>query len=303
MSYLLNSVNIYTSYGIQGGHAPRSNISMQECFDMPERIGTTYKDWGDSDSVEPWVNAGEIMFGGRDIVFSGFMQGTVLAINTNLQNFYNAINAATGLNIFETPYHSASGYVKSVIPEHANGGCTIKMTFREPVVVLTGELPASGTGAYTIDSIPFSSFGLYLSKAERLHDLPGNKEQYFTKYGQEGYQIVKRKHKTLEMNGFVTGSSLSDFTTNIKALYKVFSSAGTRTIVLNTVTSVACFATKGFKVDNIHYSNTGVIARFYINLMVKSVGLPASADSTTVTADSTIITADTTIITADSIPL
>ena len=81
--------------------------------------------------------------------------------------------------------------------------------------------------------------------------------------------------------------------------------SGTRTIVLDNVTSIVCFATKGFKVDNIHYSNTGVIARFYIDLIVKSVayGLSTTADSTDITADSTDITADSTIITADSVPL
>ncbi len=272
MAYTLNSVDLTTTYGITPSHAPGSNIAMEGCFDMPQRTGTTYKDWGDNDGVEPWVGANDIMFGGRDIVFSGFLTGTVSAINTKLQTFYTAIDAATGLSIFATPYHSASGYIKSVIPEHLPGGCTVKMTFREPAVALTGTLPASGTsGAYTIDNIPFSSFGLYLSKAERLHDLPENKEQYFTKYGQEGCQIVKRKNKMLEMNGFVTGSTLTNFITNVKALYKVFSSSGTRTIVLDTIVTVVCFATEGFKIDNIHYSNVGVIARFHINLMVKSV--------------------------------
>jgi len=271
MAYLLNNVNLYDTYEIRGSHALGSNISVQGCFDMPQRIGTTYKDWGDSDGVEPWVGANDIMFAGRDIVFSGFMQGTVSEINTNLETFYTAVDAATGISVFATPYHSASGYVKSVIPQHVHGGCTVKMTFREPAVTLTGSLPATGTGAYTIDSIPFSSFGLYLSKADKLHDLPEGKEQFVTKYGQEGYQIVKRKNKILEMNGFIAGSSLSDFITKIQALYKVFSSSGTRSIVLDTITTVICFATEGFKIDNIYYTNTGVIARFHINLMVKSI--------------------------------
>jgi len=272
MAYTLNGIDLYNTYGITASHALGSNVAMAGVFDMPQRTGKTYHDWGDSDSVEPWVREDEIMFAGRDIQFSGFLTGTTSAINTKLQTFYDAINAATGLSIFETPYHSASGYIKTVIPEHMNGGCTVKMTFREPAVALTGTLPASGTSvAYMIDNIPFSSFGLYLSKADQLHNLPENKEQYFTKYGQEGYQIVKRKHKILEINGFVAGSSLSDFTSKIEALYKVFSSSGTRTIVLNSIVTVVCFATEGFKIENVHYSNNGVIGRFHINLMVKSV--------------------------------
>ena len=68
MSYLLNSVDLSTTYGIIASHAPESNIAMAGVFDMPQRTGTTYKDWGDADGVEPWVNAGEIMFAGRELV-------------------------------------------------------------------------------------------------------------------------------------------------------------------------------------------------------------------------------------------
>jgi len=270
MAYLLDGINLYNTYNIRAGHSPGSNIAIQNCFNMPERAGECFHEWGDESGVEPWVLADEIFFAGRDIIFSGSIGGTASGINGYLSSFYTAINAATGLSIFETPYNSASGYVKSVIPEYMNGGASVVMTFRETVVSLTGTLPASGISTYTIDSIPFLSFGLYLSKAEALHDLPELKEQQFTKYGSEGYQIVKRKNNTLEFNGFITGSSLSDFQSKIQALYKVFSSAGTRSIVLNGVT-VVCFATSGFKVDNIFLYNLGVIAKFRMSLIAVSV--------------------------------
>ena len=267
MAYTLNSIALST-YGITAGHAPASNVSMEGVFDMPKRTGTTFKDWDDSDSVEPWVLANEIFFAGRDIVFNGSIQGTVSGMNGYLDSFYSAINAASGLSVFTTPYNSASGYVKSVDPKYMNGGCSIELVFREPVVSLVGSSPASGSSANMIDSIPFLSFGLYLSKADALHDLPKTKEQHFTKYGEEGYQIVKRKNKTLEIKGFIVGTSLSDFTTKVQALYKVFSSAGTRSIVLDTTTTVSCFAVEGFKVSNIILYNTGMIGKFDISLMI-----------------------------------
>jgi hypothetical protein len=152
-----------------------------------------------------------------------------------------------------------------------NGACSLVMTFRELVVDLSGSLPASGISAYTIDSIPFLSFGLYLSKAEALHDLPELKEQQFTKYGSEGYQIVKRKNNMLDIDGFIIGSSLSDFQSKIQSLYKIFSSAGTRTIILNNTTTVVCFATSGFIVNNIILYNQGIIAKFKMSLMVVSI--------------------------------
>jgi len=267
MAHTLNNIALST-YGLTAGHAPASNVSMEGVFDMPKRTGTTFKDWDDSDSVEPWVLADELFFAGRDIVFSGSIQGTVSGMNGYLESFYDAINAAIGLSTLVTPYNSASGYVKSVIPQYMDGGCSVEMTFREPVVSLVGSLPATGSSANMIDSIPFLSFGLYLSKAEALHELAEPKEQYFTKYGAEGYQIVKRKNKTLEIRGFVIGTSLSDFTTKVQALYKAFSSAGTRTIVLDTTTTVTCFAIEGFRISNIILYDTGMIGRFNISLII-----------------------------------
>jgi hypothetical protein len=272
MGYLLDDIDLYNTYNIRAGHSPGSNIAIDGCFSMPERIGECYHEWGDSDGVEPFVDSSEIFFAGRDITFNGSILGTASGLNGNLKTFYDAINAASGLSIFETPYHSASGYVKSVIPEYMNGGCSVVMTFREPVVTFAATgLPASGISNYTIDSIPFLSFGLYLSKAEALHDLPELKEQQFTKYGSEGYQIVKRKNNTLGFNGFIIGSSLSDFQSKIQALYKIFSSAGTRSIVLNNTTTIVCFATSGFTVDNIILYNQGVIAKFKMSLIVVSI--------------------------------
>jgi hypothetical protein len=124
---------------------------------------------------------------------------------------------------------------------------------------------------YSFDKIPFSYFGIYLSKPESLHDLPELKEQFFTKYGSEGYQIVKRKNKTFDFNGFIIGNSLADFQDKIKALYLLFSSSGTRQVKLNNEIYVECFATEGFKVENIYLYNNMVIANIKISLICVKV--------------------------------
>ena len=266
MAYILNGTDL-TTYSIVAGHSDNSNIAMSGIFNLPERTGKCFYEWGDENSIEPYVAAGDLFFAGRDIIFHGSIFSN---INDNLKTFYSAINAATGLSIFETPYNSASGYIKSVIPEYMNGGAKIEMTFREPVVVLTGTLPSTGSDKYTIDEIPFSSFVLYLSKAEALHNLPELKEQLFTQYGSEGYQITKRKNKTLEFNGFIVGTSLTDFQSKVSALYKLFSSAGTRNIKINDEINVDCFAVEGFTIDNVHFYGQ-VIANFQASLMAVNV--------------------------------
>jgi len=270
MSYLLNGTNLST-YGIIAGHGD-GNISLSGCFSMPARSGKCFHAWGDSDSIEPFVDSSEIFFEGRNITFSGSIHGINSVINEYLKALYTAIEAFSGLVIFSTPYGDFSGYVKSVTPEILNGGAAkIQMIFREPVVTLTGTLPSVAVDKYTIDGIPFSSFGLYLSKAEALHDLPEMKEQNYTSYGAEGYQISKRGNKTLDFNGFITGTSLADFQSKVSALYKLFSSPGTRNIKINDEINSETFATEGFKVDNVYLYNNLVIANFQASLMAVNV--------------------------------
>jgi hypothetical protein len=271
MAYLLNSVNL-TTYGITAGQAPGSNIAVQGCFDLPERIGDTHHIWDDDNTVEPYVAADEIFFAGRDIKFYGTIVGNNFAINTYLDAFYTAIKAFTTLVTFSTPYGDFSVQVKDVKTKKYNGALSLEIAFREPVVTLTGgSLPATGVKAYTIDGIPMSSFGLYVTKPEEIHDLPEIKSQYFTKYGAEGYQIVKRKANTLEIDGFLMATSLSDFQTKIKALYLAFSSSGLRYIKLNNEKIVVCFATTGFNVSNVSISASLVMARIRISLPVTQV--------------------------------
>lgn len=269
MAYTLNGTNLST-YGIVAGHSGSSNIALSGCYDLPSRTGKCFYSWGDSDSIEPYVATSELFFEGRDITFTGAIIGTNSVINDYLKSLYTAIGAFSGLVTLATPYGSFSVYIKSVIPEMMHGGAKIVITFREPVVALTGTLPAVGDSAYTIDSIPFLSFGLYLSKAEALHDLPELKEQQFTIYGSEGYQITKRQNKTLDFNGFIIGTSLADFQSKVSALYKLFSSAGTRNIKIADEINVDCFATEGFRVENVHF-NGQVIANFKASLLVVNV--------------------------------
>ena len=269
MSFLLNGINLST-YGIIPGHGD-GNIALSNCFDLPSRTGKTFHSWADSDSIEPYVSASDLFFAGRDIILHGSILGTNSVINDSLKSLYTAIGAFTGLVTFATTYGSFSVYVKTVTPEYMHGGAKVTIIFREPVVTLTGTLPAVGSSNYTIDSIPFLSFGLYLSKTEALHDLPEMKEQNFTSYGAEGYQIAKRKNKTLDFNGFVIGTSLADFQSKVSALYKLFSSAGTRSIILNNEIEIDCFATEGFKIDNVILYSSGMISNFKISLMCFSV--------------------------------
>jgi hypothetical protein len=270
MKCYLNEIG-FDVYGIVPGHAPGGNVCFSGLFNMPERIGKSYHEWADEDSVEPYVLSDEIQFGGRDITFYGSITGTAVQVRTYLSALYNAIDLFTDLVELETEYGTFNVYVKEVNPEYIGGGAKITILFREPVVSFAGGfIPDAGTSDYSINGIPLASYGLYYSKGRKLDDHPELKEQVFTLYGAEGYRITKRKNKSLDFSGFIIAeagnASVAYFLLEIQTLGQLFESAGLKNINLKDV-YFTCFATEGFQVENVRVFGDLVIANFNINLI------------------------------------
>lgn len=267
MSYLLNGIDLST-YGILAGRGD-GNTAMQGCWDLPKRSGDTFYSWGDEDGVEPFVEASDMTFEGREITFNGVVPVNNFDLYYKLKPLYADVNALTGLSEFETPFGTFNIQVVDIQEEHTYGAGTVKIKMREPVVSLTGgSYPASGDAAYTIDGIPTYGFGLYINGSNGAYHLPTLKEQNFTKYGTEGFQIVKRGHNELSLKGYIFGTGIADFQEKIKALYLAFSASGKRLINKNNEVIVECFAVDGFSVTNVFVLNSLVTAEFNIKLIV-----------------------------------
>ena len=119
---------------------------------------------------------------------------------------------------------------------------------------------------YTIDTIPFENYGLFISTSSGVSHLPEMKQQYFTVYAAEGYQITKRTPKTLELKGFIIADDITDFMSKCDNLRGVFSSSGIRVVNLNNG-GINCFAKDGFKIDSVRVYGK-VFAKFEIKLTV-----------------------------------
>jgi hypothetical protein len=120
---------------------------------------------------------------------------------------------------------------------------------------------------YTIDTIPFTDYGLLISGHEGQADLLDMKTQFFTIYGKEGYQISKRVGNTLTINGFIIANGLIDFQSKITALQTIFKASGLRSVVLDQ-DAISCFCTNGFEIDRVHIYPNEAFARFKINLLI-----------------------------------
>lgn len=145
--YKLNNIPLST-YGITPGRVAGESIAIKGIFDMPKRIGDTFKDWGEIDGVEPFVAADELFFGGRTILFAGIILGTRVEVEAKLQQLRAAIALFTTVVRFETPYGTICGYIKEIKPVLYNGGATLTLEFREPVVGASCPIIGAGPTIY-----------------------------------------------------------------------------------------------------------------------------------------------------------
>jgi hypothetical protein len=271
MAYLLNDINLFTTYGIYAGVLNGSNICLSGWCDLPSRMGDCFYEWGDDNGVEAYVDDDDIMFNGRDLSLKALILGTNFDLYFKLKKFYSAIKAFTDLVVLSTPYGDFNVQILNVKENHIFNACELTISMREPIVNISGgELPLEGTGFYSIDNIPMQNFGLYVNSSESAYDLPDLKEQYFTKYGVEGIQMVFRKNNTVTINGTLMANNLVSFKQNIKNLYFIFSSSGERIIKKKNEFSINCFAKDGFSVTDIIMFNNLIIGNFSIELMITS---------------------------------
>lgn len=112
-----------------------------------------------------------------------------------------------------------------------------------------------------------TDYGLHISTQSGIVDLQEPKDEFFTAYGKQGYQITKRKENVLDLKGFILANSLADFKSKRDALENVFKAAGTRSIVLEG-SAISCYAKEGFKITGVHVFTDSAFAKFQIKLII-----------------------------------
>jgi len=125
---------LLSTYGIIPGQVDNEGIAVKGIFNLPKRLGKTYKDWGDADSVEPYVAADEIFLEGRDIIFQGILTGTKAETEANIEWLKSDISNFVNIAPFQTPYGSYCVYVTKITSKIYNGIATIFIEMREPEV-------------------------------------------------------------------------------------------------------------------------------------------------------------------------
>jgi hypothetical protein len=277
MSYKLNTIPL-ANYGITPGRAPLSNLALEGMLDMPARLGKTFHDWLDEEGVEPYVEADEIFFGSRKLIFYGYItaasqQEAVLKLN----DLYDDFGRLTDLITLETPWGSFQVYLREEITAEymGNGAASIRMVFEQVAVALPNlQLPVERTvRQYHIDFIPFSAFGATITETDGQYDRPELKQATVTAYNETGYQLTKIAQSKVDLNLVFYASDWATLRDNVQKLHQLLGSPGTRTVNIDD-TEREGFAISGFKVTQTKILPGLCVCRLRVSLLLAFDGKP-----------------------------
>lgn len=256
--------------GFVPGRAEGSNLALSGFMDMPKRGGKTFHSWGDEKGVEPYVSAAEIWHEGRDLSLTLFtLQADRQAALATVRALYDIIDAQQGLFTLGTAYGQYEVYMESETDtDYIGGGCAkIVLKLREPVVANIGSLPVGNeTSKANIDGVSFESLGAFIERTEGQFTRPEAKEQQFTAFGREGYQVTKPEGLVINTQLVFYSQTMAELQANVKKLQKLLSQAGMRKLNVDGVDRPA-FNTAGFAVTDIRVGGDMAVCRLSLPMM------------------------------------
>jgi len=216
------------AYEIEGNSFYDYNLhvfSSMGALDFSRRLGDIDHDWKDSNGVEAYVDAADLLWDGREIKLLAFYKGADFISDLDtFRGLYEGVEAA-----LVTTYGSHTATLKDIKVQReyvTNREVTLVLKFWEPVVTIAAPPAAGGGTGPTIAGYSFwGDFGLRVQRVSGLHDV-----QYRAMnrtYGNTpvGYSD-NRKNRiiNIHLNGKYT--SLSSLITSINNLHGVMRAAG-----------------------------------------------------------------------------
>lgn len=262
--YYINNTPI-SQFGIIPTKA-NGNIAISGCFNLPKRKGTTYYDWVTDNSVEPYVDSGDMVFDSREISITGNIVSDSDSFLSAINDF---INGLPELFTLSCKWGSWSvKYKSTTIETFTKSACKVTIKFTEPLVNLSGTLP-SPTENGDIDGYKWTSFGLYLKEISNYQGIGAPKSLSVTQNSSYSLSSKGGIEKTeITVSGIIIAENVEQFKKRIKSLYALLGKDGIR-IINYRGREIKCFCTNGFSVQNV-FSIGEVYAEFSCKLIVVS---------------------------------
>lgn len=267
--YFINDIPL-SDFGFTPGRQPNSNLAISGVWDMPSRIGKTHHDWLDENGVEPYLRGDEIFFGGRDIsLLCWLSEEARVGYVSAMQEFYDFLDTLqSGLFTLSCPFGSWEVQLLDAQPARylAQGLGNVELKFREPVVVISGELLAVQSGGVGIDGYSFSDLGLVKQLTKDQANRAESKQLTLPAYGSERIGWVKRGMREFSIDFFLSHNTIADFTQAVGNLAFLLSRPNARTLRLDDGTVREFFVKDGFKVSGVRVSQSRTTGFLTLNI-------------------------------------
>lgn len=265
MIYTLDDTPL-SAFGLIPVKASGSNIAIGGIWDLPKRSGTCYYDWLDENGVEPYVEEADIAFDGRDITIA-----TMLWAESRTDALGKTAALRTWLNEISSPFnlHCEAGdfvvrFAGTEDSYRGKGKVEIVLKFREDAPVLTGAvMPIASVHSGGIDGYSWVALGVVPGTLEGAFLCMGRKEKDTTGVVSAGGTQMR----SVTLSGWVTASSLADFTERVRVLYSLFGGPGLRTVIWFGETFQG-FACEGFTVSEIYKLSEKMIGKLSVKIIV-----------------------------------
>lgn len=253
-NYKINGKSL-SDFGITAISANSSNLAVSGAWDLPKRKGNVSYEWKESDGVEAFVDADDMLFEGRSISFSGIMNllagQTIEQQMTAFRSYIDTISK--GMFTLDSPWGVWKVQMSADlnIVRRGNSMAEIEITLLEPVPDLSGSLPQSTGIGNDIDSYAWEELGVYITSVSGASNIPLRKTIGVTSY-EANNQVVyggKQTQKII-LSGLIIADDYEEFKKKIGGLYALFTKPGLREYRYNGAI-YKCFAPDGFTINNL----------------------------------------------------
>jgi hypothetical protein len=255
-------------YTIDGNNFSDYNIeilSSRGALDIPERLGEVQHNWGDSNGVEAYVLADDLIWNGRMITLRGYYSGS--SFISDIETMETALK---GSDLTLVTHYGTHSVRLAKINENrqiiANTRAFIDLDFWEHSVTPgTPPVAVGGTGVRLGGYDFLADFGLTVSRVSGYGIMPEYDKRVIT-YGDSPQRYsAYRNNRTISIHLAGHYASISALVTNINNLKSVLMSAGTKALVYRGVTKTTYF-TGGASVEINYKAKT---ARMILNLKIQ----------------------------------
>lgn len=264
-TYIFAGFNLTERLNIIGTGNSSTNIELSGHLDMPARIGKIYQDWAEENSVEPYVRADEIFFGGRDIVIDAYIKDAVYSeiyqLNKDLDAINGVENLETDFGIFPVTF------VNMTVRHMQNGISQLSMKYRQAVVPIVEDWrPAVKSGGYGIDGYSWADLGLIPCRPDNDWGRADSKMLENSVYGFERNRVKWHKMNIITLHFLVRKPTYEEVEGAIKKFAALMQSEGKRMLSLKDGSVREVFAKDGFSVNGIRITSTETYANIVINV-------------------------------------